>query len=522
MKNVATFLFGISVFTLSAQPTWSGEIASILYKNCTNCHNPNGIANFSMMDYSDAKPWASSMAYQVQSGLMPPWKPDTNYQRFVHERILTDNERQKIVAWAGANAPSGDLTQAPAPPFYPRGGILGTPNLKVQMPVYTSKATSSKDDYICVSIPSGLTKDRKIKAVEVIPGNRQIVHHTLVFIDPTGQYVGDTVGGDCGSPSTGNMVTGYAPGGQPTLFPNGGNFKTGMTLPAGSNVILAMHYPEGSAGQKDSTAVHFYFYDENETGVREIQTAPLLENWNFCVNANAVKTVTDWFPSSSTGIPADVSLLSIFPHCHLLGKSMESYAIGPNSDTTPLIHIPHWDFEWQDFYFFQRMQKLEKGGRLFGTATYDNRPGNPHNPFNPPQTICAGLNTTDEMFIFYFHFLLYQAGDEHINIDSLMQNPIGLDENLVASNSVVEVYPNPAKEKVTLDFSLEESAFVNLFIYDLRGNLIQKLVQKKMGRGEHSIIWDGKNEAGNPVPSGVYFYSLKMDEKLAAGQIFFE
>ncbi len=130
------------------------------------------------------------------------------------------------------------------------------------MPVYTSKATQFSDDYICVALPSGLTADRVIKAMEVIPGNREIVHHCLVYIDESATYVSDTFVGDCGGPSQGILVGGYALGGLPNIFPSNDKFKAGMTLKAGSNIILAMHYPEGSAGKMDSTKVHFHFYDE--------------------------------------------------------------------------------------------------------------------------------------------------------------------------------------------------------------------------------------------------------------------
>src|SRR5690606_20421438 len=112
---------------------------------------------------------------------------------------------------------------------------------------------------------------------------------------------------------------------------------------------------------------------------------PLLENWFFCISPNTTRYVDDWYPSMSAGVPADYSLLSVFPHSHLLGKMMESYAISSSNDTTPLIRIPHWDFEWQDFYFFKNIVKLEAGSRIYGRALYDNRASNPHNPFNPPQ-----------------------------------------------------------------------------------------------------------------------------------------
>lgn len=511
-KNFLLSLCLLFSAALPAQLTWSGDIAAIMYKNCTSCHNPNGIAPFSLIDYNSANAMAYSIAGAVQSGRMPPWMADTAYQRFAHERILTTTEKTKILDWVNNNAPAGNLSQAPAPPYYAPDGELGVPDLEVKMPVYTSKATSIKDDYICIALPSGLNKTRKIKAVEVIPGNRKIVHHVLVFLDPTGTYQSDTVGGDCGGPAVGFMVTGYAPGGQPTVFPNGQKLKTGITMTANANVILAMHYPEGSAGEKDSTKVRFYFYDENETGIREIKTNRLLENWNFCIDANKVQSVDDWYPSASVGVSKSYSLLSIFPHMHLLGKSIKAYGLGPSDDTLPLINIPHWDFEWQDFYYFKHLQKLPQNYRLFGKGIYDNRSTNTHNPNQPPKRICAGLNTSDEMFLFYFHYLDYQPGDENINVENLMQ--IGLPEQHSAEANEVMVFPNPASEEVNLSYHLQNRAFVNLFIYDRKGKLVEKLISESQEGGEQQVSWRCK-----ALPAGLYFYSLKVDETVSKGKI---
>lgn len=519
MKKFLSFLTITAFFSASAQQiTWSGDVAEILYKNCTSCHNPNGIAPFSLMNYNDAATWASTISYAVQSGNMPPWKADTSYQRFAHERILSQSERNKIVAWVNNNSPSGDLAQAPAPPVYPSDGYLGPADLEVQMPVYTSKATATADDYICIALPSGLAADKKIRAVEVIPGNRNIVHHTLVFLDSTRQYQTDTTGGDCGGPSAGTMVTGYAPGGNPTIFPNGNTLKAGITMRANSNVILAMHYPEGSAGQKDSTKVRFYFFPDNEPNVRSIKTAPLLQKWNFCIDPNTVQQVNSWFPSATVGLQSSYSALSVFPHMHLLGKSIRSYAVNSSgTDTVPLIDIPHWDFEWQDFYYFKKIQKLPKTYRIYGEASYDNRSTNPHNPHNPPQRVCAGLNTSDEMFLFYFHYMPYQTGDENIDLESLMQMNIGERELNLPAYEAMRVFPNPASEQMNFQYELPRAAWVNLKIYDTQGKLVKTLLNEKQEQGRQTVNWEIAEEPQSI--GGLYFYSMGINGKYYQGTL---
>jgi hypothetical protein len=232
------------------------------------------------------------------------------------------------------------------------------------------------------------------------------------------------------------------------------------------------------------------------------------------------KKKTSASPHPTIGTNQDYSLLSIFPHSHLLGDRMESYSINASNDTTPLILIPHWDFEWQDFYFFKNIKKLSKGSRLYGNATYDNRASNPHNPFSPPQKVCAGLNTTSEMFIFYFHYMGYLPGDELVNIDSLMQvNSVGLEEHSANGSAAVSVFPNPSNGLVNLSYTLESDAFVNLFIYDIQGKLVKRLVKQKEQEGSHQTEWDNKDDNGNHAAAGVYFYSLKVNEQLFSGRI---
>jgi hypothetical protein len=514
MKKSYLLLLLLLPLMAHAQPNWSENVSSILFNNCTSCHNPNGIGPFSLMTYNDANAFSGSIKASVLSKEMPPWMADTSYKSHLHERILTLEEINTIADWVDAGAPLGDSMLAPPPPVFSSDGILSNPDLIVKMPVYTSKA-QGEDDYICIALPTGLTTTRKIKAVEIIPGNRAIVHHALLFVDGDAIYVSDTVGGDCGGPTSGDLVTAYAPGGQPTMFPNGGDFKTGITMPAGSNIILAMHYPEGSAGMKDSTEVHFIFYDENETGVREIYADRLVENWTFCIPADQTKTLTYAYPSLSGTTNSPYSVLSVFPHMHLLGTSMKSFAVLPSQDTTKLINLPEWDFEWQDFYFFKKPQMLPIGSRLYGTGTYDNTSSNPNNPSNPPVTVCAGLNTKDEMFIFYYHYMDYQTGDENINIDSLMAGPTAA-ENISFQNGSINSFPNPFSDQIGLEITLEINATVGVYIYDIKGHLMEVLLPTgtKLNGGTHQFLWDGSHAA-----PGVYFYSTRIDGEVYTGKL---
>ena len=499
-----TLLFGQSII---AQTTWAGGAAEVLYNNCTSCHNPNGIAPNSLMTFNEAQTYAPLIQSYVMNDIMPPWTADTSYQHFSQERVMTQSEKDILLNWISDGSLSGDLTQAPAPPVYNGSQQLsGVPDLVITAPNYMSKATSESDDYVCFVIPSTLTQNKKIRAIEVIPGNLNTLHHCLVYNDPSLANTTDTIGGNCGGPVAGDLMMGYTPGATPTIFPASINFNSGMILEAGTDIILAMHYPEGSYGTYDQTKVNFYFYDEPVPNFREIAAAPLIQDWGFTINANELDSVEVIY----SNIPADFTLLSVFPHMHLIGEKIESHAITPSNEIIPFIRIPHWDFEWQDFYWFEYMKKIPANSQIYGKGVYNNTANNVHNPFDPPQDISAGLNTTDEMFLIYYHYMLYQTGDETINIDSLTTIFLNVQDKAVM-NSKITTFPNPFTETIALNFNLNQSSFVSLSIFDLQGRLIQKLNHNVLPSGEHNLIWNGKNNSQQSVKSGVYFYSLVID-----------
>lgn len=118
-------------------------------------------------------------------------------------------------------------------------------------------------------------------------------------------------------------------------------------------------------------------------------------------------------------IKQDISLLTVNPHMHLLGKSFKAWAVPPEGDTIPLIHIPEWDFRWQFFYSFERMIRLPAGTRIEVEASFDNTADNPNNPFDPPRTVAerdGSMRTTDEMLQFIITYLPYLPGDEEIEL----------------------------------------------------------------------------------------------------------
>ena len=202
---------------------------------------------------------------------------------------------------------------------------------------------------------------------------------------------------------------------------------------------------------------------------------------------------------------------------HLLGQKIKAYAIQPNLDTLKLIDIPHWDFHWQDFYFFKNIQKAEQGAKLKAECTYDNTSSNIHNPNNPPQTVYAGLNTSDEMFLVYAHYMLYFPGDENYNLDSLMNLSMSSIMEETQSESIFSVYPNPFTNGVKIySPELKAGDILSIYIYDVQGKCVRKLAQNTtVDSNELLLEWDGRSDSGESVDSGLYYMSINRNGELS-------
>jgi len=199
---------------------------------------------------------------------------------------------------------------------------------------------------------------------------------------------------------------------------------------------------------------------------------------------------------------------------HLLGKEIGTYAVKPGQDTVPLIHIPHWDFDWQDFYKFRYLQKIPVGSKLKAYGTFDNTSSNIHNPFSPPQAIFFGLNTTDEMFVTYLQYLPYVTGDENYDLTDL--TVMSIEEYIQSDNAEITVYPNPfSQDGIQMSFTNELHLQDQVYIYDNLGNRVS--VIKHMT--EKEIYWNGQNDNGQSVKPGVYYVSANIQGVLSHQKI---
>jgi hypothetical protein len=510
MKKAITFSLFIIAFTfvLNAQiPNYSEHVAPIIYDNCSSCHHDGGIGEFPLMSYGSALLRDISIAYNVSKGRMPPWPVDDIEGGFVHDRSLSAEEIKTIVDWVTEGSPEGDPSLAPSPPVFTSEYVLGEPDLQLKAPVYTSQG-DHYDDYVCFTIPTGLTVNKFVKAIEVIPGNPEIVHHCLIYIelkDDPNKFATDVTSHKCGGPSNKILLGEYIPGSDPIVYPNDEIIKFGIELEVGAKLILAMHYPHHSIGSVDSTKINLHFYPDTVLDVRRVYADAYLEYTGFCIEPNIIDTITI---ARAAGISATVSIMSFFPHMHLIGKEIRAWAITPDNQYIDLGVISDWDFEWQGFYVYRKLKVVPVGSILYGQAIYDNTT-NIANPGEPPVQVCEGGNTDDEMFTIYAQYLVYEPGDENIDLNAIL-DPEGANTVTSVNVSKLNISPNPVSTGKPSSITVPDAGVYKLRVFGIQGGVVVD---------EIITVANGQYQMNNNLSPGVYLVTLRGDSHQYVGKL---
>ena len=287
-------------------------------------------------------------------------------------------------------------------------------------------------------------RDTFIRAIEFVPGCRYVHHvngHLICFDDQkkktvfNGDYVLDTrdetrddvlkkmelLNDDGSNPRVELSATNYLPGVFGTVYPEGigGFFATQKNLV----YLNDIHYGPAPEDVLDTSYVNIFFDQKPPVRpTKEIQLGTLGVGDIIPPLVIPPDTVMTFVMRGK--ILNDISLLTVNPHMHLLGKSFLAYALKPDGDTIPLIKINHWDFRWQYFYTFKKMLHIPAGSMIEVVAVMDNTVNNPNNPNHPPKQVegrNGSMRTTDEMLQFIMTFLPYQPGDENISLETSLQ-----------------------------------------------------------------------------------------------------
>ena len=378
--------------------TFTKDIAPILFANCASCHRTGEVAPFTLTSYADVAKRAKTIASVVGKRVMPPWKAAPG-PVYVDECRLTEDQIGVIQQWAAEGVKEGNAA-LPALPKFPDGWRNGEPDLVIEMPEAFTIPAEGRDIYRNFVIPTGFTEDKWLAAVEIRPGNRRVVHHVLVHLDVSGKAreldakdpgPGYRTGGGVGFPSAG-QIGGGAPGNVARRSPDG----IGVNVPKHSDIVIQVHYNLNGKPETDRTKVGLYFAKGPVD--QRARLFPLASRINIPAGE------ADYRVTSSMPVPADVTLRSVMPHMHLLGREMKVFATLPDGTELPLVHVPEWDFNWQNSYAFAEPVKLPRGSKVTLEARYDNSAANPRNPNSPPKAVRWGEQTTDEMCLAYLNF----------------------------------------------------------------------------------------------------------------------
>jgi hypothetical protein len=439
---IVLFSAGCQSRSNNSNPTFNEHIAPIIFKNCAPCHRPGEAGPFPLLTYEDVLKKAKTIQAVTKSRYMPPWPADPSYSHFLGERVLTDSEIQMITSWVENGTPAGDPAKLPPQPQFPKASGLGQPDLVVKMKEPLRLPGDNKDRFFVIKIPYEIPKETFVRAIEFVPGNRKLMHHMnghIVQYDDGKKknpferpYVVDReslktleesyaairlLHDDGSYPELNRSVANYLPGAvSPAGYANGiGGWKLARK---GAFLMRDVHYGPTPVDTEDQSYFNVFFTDKpparptmemqlGTLGISEI-VPPLI------IPPNVEKTFT-----TSIVTDQDISLLTINPHMHLLGKSFEAFAATPDGRSIPLVKIPKWDFRWQYFYTFPRMLKIPKGSTIAVIGIYDNTANNPNNPFSPPREVIGtngSMRVTDEMFQLIMTYVPYQPGDENIEL----------------------------------------------------------------------------------------------------------
>jgi hypothetical protein len=403
-----------------ADPTFAEDVAPIFFKNCTSCHRTGGQAPFSLLYYDSAAAYLDEIRTAVSSGAMPPWHAEGPHGVFRNDRRLSAAEKQLILKWIETGAKAGDMKKLPPRPEYPTGWAMGTPDLVATMQEDFVVPASGTIEYMHFQVPTNLTEEKWVRAIEIKPGAREVVHHVLVYARvpappaapgaapavpaprPTGApapqplFVRNPAHGLPEPPprrdtlharprQTGPLIASTAPGTNVVEFPAG----TALRLRPGTILTFQMHYTAHGMEMKDRTSIGFKFAPEMPD---EEILANQFTNGAFTIPAGA----KDVAVPAELGVSQPIRIWGLLPHTHLRGTRWLYKLEKPDGTSEVILDMPKYDFNWQTYYLFAKPLEVPAGAKITSMAWYDNSATNKHNP-NPNADVKWGDQTWEEM-----------------------------------------------------------------------------------------------------------------------------
>jgi len=367
--------------------TFSKDVAPLFQKSCQSCHHSGTMAPMSLMSYDEVRPWARSIKQRVASRDMPPWHLDgtVGIRSYKNDISLKDSEIATIVKWVDAGAPQGNLADLPKPLSFASESdwFIGKPDLTVTTPKDFVMYAKGPDWWIDQFAEMTLTEDRWIKAIEVRPSNRKIVHHCVVYVlEPNAP---------AGTPETGVLLTEYAIGKYGQIFAE----NSGRLLKAGTRLRFDMHYFADGSEEHNRTTIAFKFYPQGFTPKYDVRSVAIrnLPNDELEVPPNTVVRTDGYYR-----LTRNARIDAFQPHMHMRGRGMTLEAIHLNNTTEVLSSVNRFNFNWHVNYIYSddAAPLLPAGTVLHMIGIHDNTSANPRNP-DPSVWAGFGERSVDDM-----------------------------------------------------------------------------------------------------------------------------
>jgi hypothetical protein len=428
-SQVCALAFVATSLAAAAVPTFTKDVAPIFYKHCVQCHRPDDIAPMSLLDYKSVRPWAKAIRGAVLTRKMPPWFADPRWGHFSNDARLSPEELETIKAWVDNGAAEGDAAKLPPAPEFVEGWRLGKPDVVVDIGE-DFEVKPGNDSYDHFTVPTRLSEGIWIRAAEIRPGNRKVVHHVHVNLVRDEKEAGPTsiesmrslnsfllrdgkltrireeapVVDDACAANLPDLpylrgfqegaLASFLPGRSPDVFPAG----SAKWVPPGSKFEFVIHYAKTDLkGQRDRTSVGLYLAPgPPERALRRMD----LRNFFFRIPPGAPNHEV----RRCYSFEKDKLLLSITPHMHYRAKDVKYELTRPDGKREILLSVPGYNFEWQLVYRFREPVFVEKGSSLTVTTHYDNSPNNPSNP-DPSKAIRWGDKSEEEMMTSWIEYL---------------------------------------------------------------------------------------------------------------------
>jgi len=414
LLSAAVVAFGVSGMVAQPKaadestPTFSKDVAPIFYKSCVNCHRPGQIAPMSLITYDSARPWARSIKDRTARREMPPWHVDetVGISEYKDDPSLTESEIRTIARWADGGAPQGNPADLPKAPTFQSDEewSIGKPDLVVSAPKYTVKANMA-DWFGSFYVDSGLKEDRWIKSIEVKPGDKRVVHHTIVYSlqddeEELKMFVPEREQ-DGFNRNAGTRLIEYAIGNLGDEYDEG----TARLVKAGAKIHFSAHYHAIAEDVTEQTKVGIVFYPKGYKPKYIIQNK-LMGAGNLDIPPGQADVRHDAYFT----LKKPAKLLLFQPHMHYRGKAMALEAVFPDRHVELLSYVPRFDVMWQVTYAYKNPPVFPAGTTLHQTSWHDNSAANKRNP-DPTNWVGSGNRTIDEMSIAHIDFIYLSDED---------------------------------------------------------------------------------------------------------------